>query len=248
LNREPEQLPRTDGVIRYSTMPRPSMLAQVRFLPESICAHYRRAKGTKPGSCRRVSPIFVLVLVLALSGCAETRHYRRHESVLQRFDLMQGSLDTVTLWSMRVAGDLSRVRRPLRAGQVGSIRKSAHTLDRDAMRLLHSAGSANYSLRTLGHRKLNPHVRAYLHILSAVLSAQWWEAHALRGVAAILTQDPDLEDGRSLTSFAREVSRARHSAARAHALVQSAQRLRAQFPRAFRYIPVRVTSTRRSVP
>lgn len=177
----------------------------------------------------------LVVLLLVPGACGQSQ---RRPPVLQRLAAMQRPLIALTVLSNTVAIDARRLRRSEREGRAASSKRLARILASHAGSLSRQAGVAANRLIVLGREASDPRVRIYIDTLALALGAEWNEGRALARLSRQVERDPygivpaTAAVERSLASYAQATS------ARAAARLALAERLRRQYPRSFRYVPV----------
>jgi hypothetical protein len=178
------------------------------------------------------------LLCLFLAAC---RQSHPAPPVLQSFDTLRGQLQRISALSARVSADVARTNRSMQRDDSSDARLLAGRLQRDAETL--SAQSLGVGVRVLKIQKRAHQAveRSYLRLVSQALTNESLEGRSLIRVAGVVRSDPLIIVPEDSGRLFRSETTARRLSNRAVAAVEAADKLRIQFKKSFRYIPVSVS-------
>jgi hypothetical protein len=182
--------------------------------------------------------VLLALLCIFLAAC---RHSHPVPPVLQSFDTLRGQLQRISSLSAQVSVDVARTNRSMQQDDSSDARRLAGRLQRDAETL--SAQSSRVGAKVLkiqesAHQAVE---RSYLGLVTRALANESSEGRSLIRVADVVQSDPLImvpgDSGRLL----RSETTARRLSNRAVVAVEAADKLRIQFKKSFRYVPVSVS-------
>jgi hypothetical protein len=140
---------------------------------------------------------------------------------------------------------MSTLRIDLRSGRVTRVRRDAIRLKRDAEVFAQDSGRIGNRVHAYSKIADAVPVRTYLTLVSASLTADWYEGKALARLADIIWRDPLGLTPATEEKLASTQKSAERFATTAVTQTARARNLRARYRRLFRYVPVKTRANGR---